>query len=115
MNSSLNFVLWPRVVPFYQACVKTICMDTTENKQSIEKNATAGMTPNEIIHYHLQHPDEPITDEVIRQAKISNEDTAAPPVVKEEVYGETAEKGDGNDKKEDRDFPVRSTYDVLGN
>lgn len=81
----------------------------TSAEQQPESNY--GKTPNEIIHHHLLHPEEPVTGEEIRNAKI----TEAPADLLPESNADTGKEIKKEEEvKEERQFPITSTYDVLG-
>ncbi len=80
------------------------------------------LTPHQLYNYHIQHPNEPITDEDIRNLKIDSGG-----VYKDhQLTGEEALTGlipDEENKesdiieKENRtdEHPMESPYDILGN
>ena len=44
------------------------------NSSDINKNKT-GLTPRELIHYHINNPDQPILDEDIENLVLDTDDT----------------------------------------
>lgn len=97
-----------------------------EQEISLKDQSTSGnhpqgtLTPHQLFNHHLLHPDEPITDEDIRNLKIDSGG-----VFKDhQLIGEEGKARSANEKKNDQDIVetsgtneeqhVQSSYDVLG-
>lgn len=90
-----------------------------EEQPASEQGVKPQLTPRQLYNYHLLHPNEPITDEDIRNLKIDSGDVfedhklrdSEPVVIIDEEERKskiTEEKNNGGER------PVESSYDILG-
>ncbi len=90
-----------------------LSVEPSGNKSNKTK---AGLTPRELIHYHINNPDEPISDEDIENLVL---DTNAAPAVEDKPVDTKSGAADNrmlNDKeiKQVEDNAVTTPYDILG-
>jgi len=80
--------------------------EATSNNEQQKEN----ITPSELVHRHMQHPEEKITDEDIAHLKIDTSSSEeASPV--DELSAELKDKND--DDNLDDDKPMVTPYDML--
>jgi len=95
--------------------------ETGMNEQHTSaQEAKPQLTPHQLYNYHIQHPNEPITDEDIRNLKIDSGGVFEDHQVRdsEPVVSTTDEQENKSDtteeKNTDSERPIESTYDILG-
>ena len=79
------------------------------------------LTPHQLYNYHILHPNEPITDEDIRNLKIDSGGVYkdhklrdGEPVVTETDEEQKDSHTDEEKNTDDQQRPIESPYDILG-
>ena len=91
----------------------------TQDQSASEQNVKPQLTPHQLYNYHILHPDEPITDEDIRNLKIDSGGVYKDHELRdgEPVAGETIDEKKDKDTTEEREAanerPIESPYDIL--
>jgi hypothetical protein len=92
--------------------------DNFPGNKSIKKSRTKnGLTPRELIHYHIENPDEPINDEDIENLVLHTTGSTYDPNVAVDTNADAADSQMLSDKeiKQAKDNSITTPYDVLDN
>lgn len=87
----------------------------TGKQPSKTNNTKTGLTPRELIHYHMNNPDEPISDEDIENLVLNKDNNTIEDKEVDATAG-AADKRMLNDEeiKQTKDNSITTPYDVLG-
>jgi hypothetical protein len=91
--------------------------DNSLGNKSVKKTRTKkGLTPRELIHYHIENPDEPIKDEDIENLVLQTTGSTYDPNVPVDTNADAADNRVLSDKeiKQAKDNSITTPYDVLG-
>ena len=100
--------------PFFME--KRYTTDEASGNNVTETNKTkTGLTPRELIHYHINNPDEPISDADIENLVLDTNLTPADDTIQANTGARAADNRMLNEEeiKQSRDRSITTSYDIL--